>query len=145
MKLRIVLIRGGEGERDPDLLGPAKSNVVEEERQPAMPSWLSLKKPAEGWHVAFAQGCGGLGPGGEGRAHRICDLASAECLSGRPRGLLHNRRHVDELEVPEKDADEVVVDTAAIGAPKSRIRLPTAEPPPAISSCVPSTIGRGGG
>ena len=54
MKLRIVLIRGGEGERDPDLLGPAKSNVVEEERQPAMPFWLSLKGTAEGWHMAFA-------------------------------------------------------------------------------------------
>ena len=121
MKLRIVLIRGGEGERDPDLLGPAKSNVVEEERQPAMPSWLSLKKPAEGWHVAFAQGCGGLGPGGEGRAHRICDLVSAESLSGRPRGLLRNRRHEDELEHHEKDASEVVTDAAAIGGPDAHV------------------------
>ena len=95
------------------------------------------------WRI-ITLGCGGLGPGGKGCAHRICEVPSAERLSGRPRGLLRNRHHQDELAVHEKSAAAVAAMTAAIGALKSRIRLPTAEPPAAISSCVPSTIAGGG-
>ena len=134
MKPRMILVGGVQGECEADLAGPASSMWSTLVRQIAIPFWLSSKRPAVDWHMAFDQGCGGLGPGGEGRAHRICDLMSAESLSGRPRGLLHDRRHHHELEVHEKSTAAVTAMTAAIGAAKARIRLPTAEPPAAISS-----------
>ena len=93
-----------------------------------MPSWLSSSRPAKGWHVAFALGCGGLGPGGEGCAHRICDLVWADSLSSRPGGILRDRRHQGELEPREKGAAEVEAGGAAIGGPDARVWPPTAEP-----------------
>ena len=104
-----------------------------------MPSWLSSSRPAKGWHVAFALGCGGLGPGDKGRAHQFCDLMSADCLSDQPRSLLRNRRHQGELEPHEKRTAGVVAMTAAIGAPDANIRRRTAEPSAAPAAATPQS------
>ena len=73
-------------------------DVDEEMRQRAMPCLLSSSRPTDGQQIAFTAGCGGLGPGGVGRAHRIVDLMSGESLSGRPRSLVRNGCHQVELE-----------------------------------------------
>ena len=112
------------------------------ERQRAMPSMLSSSRPAEGWHEAFAICCGGLGPGGEGRAHRICDLVSAESLSGRLRGLLRDRRYQDELEPRKKGAAEVAAIAATIGRPECATgrQQRSHQPPSAATAPTPQCI-----
>ena len=102
-----------------------------------MPSCLSSSRPAEGWHKAFTIGCGGLGPGGEGCAHRIGDLMSAESLSGRLGGLLRDRRHQGELEPREKSAAEAAPVAAAIGGPEARVWPGNAEPSAATCGHAP--------
>ena len=139
---RIVRIDGVKGTREHDIPGPVPSLVADEERQGATSSRNSASRPAEGCHSVFAVGCGGLGPGGEGRAPRFCDLALADCHTDRLRSPRTCGCHQSDNQTYEKRAAAKVPMSAPIGALNARLRPTTAEPSAAISGHGSTTAGR---